>query len=243
MTGEISVDLAVTDQELHEARLFQAARYLDVGFVESVSDTGVIDDEWVAVSEYHVARDDEGEIAGVCRFVHPSDRGLPMRRIFDIEPEWSSALDEHADVVFEMGALAVDPAKSNLAVAAMLYRQTVRQYRVHPGHVHLVAALDSRVLRAMRATMHFPFQTIGESKMLMGGKSVPVYLYLPGALAKQVVNAPEAGLFFTGFDTIDLVEREALDLRSKYPEITPVESIIDLVDDAGKTEERSTAPA
>lgn len=226
----VTVEVADTPESIMEARRFQAERYLQVGFVDSVRADGVIEDEWVETSTYHVARGQDGQILGVCRFVRSSQNGLPMFEHFDVDSQWDELIWANRETTYEMGALAADPSKADMSVGALLYRQTVRQFRVHPGQVHLLAALDSKLLKAMRRFMHFPFEQIGEPRMLVGGESTPVYLYLPSALEEQITHAPDAARFFSGFDQLELLEEEIIDLRSKYPRLEPADVTIDLTE-------------
>lgn len=228
----IAVSVASTPSEIHEARKFQASRYLDAGYISARPPGGVIEDEWVVASTYHVARDVAGDVVGVCRFVGPSELGLPMLRHFNLDSSWSRVIGAAAATTYEMGALAADPNQPKFAVAAALYRQAVRQFRVCPGQVHLLAALDARLFRAMRRFMHFPFEQVGDPKFFLGSETVPAYLYLPAALERQVAMAPRAARFFSGFEAIDLVEEEIIDLRATYPELRPSAEVINLSDRA-----------
>ncbi len=225
-----TTDVATTAEEIQEARRFQAARYLEVGFVTSTAVNGMIEDQWVASSTYHVARHESGRVVGVCRFVNLTLSGLPMLSEFDLYAGWRGAIAANCGTAYEMGALAVDPEFKDTMVSASLYRQTIRQFRVHPGQVHLLAALDSGLLEVMRDVLHFPFTQIGDPKMLVGGESTPVYLYVPDALQRQIDLAPDAARYFCGCDDLDIAREEVLDLRSTYTEIRPEPVEVDLTD-------------
>ena len=73
--------------------------------------------------------------------------------------------------------------------------------------------------------MKFPFVQIGEAQHFLGSETIPAYLYLPSALEQQVLRAPEAARFFSGFDNLNLLEEEVIDLREKYPELEPAADI------------------
>lgn len=222
---EIRVRQAVAEKDVLLARRFQARRYLEVGYVETLTADGMIDDQWVEHSQYFIAEDvlRDNRVVGTCRFIHADPLSLPALTSFEIDPTWMEAFaSEPFSQLYELGALAADSSYGFMSVGALLYRETVRQFRADQRKAHFVAALDHRLFVTTRRFMNLPLQHIGKPAEYLGSLTVPAYLHVPTALKHLTEKRPNAALLFTEAksvsEVLDLCENAlasppAIDLR------------------------------
>lgn len=221
--AEVGIEVAIahSDSDVMAARRFQASRYLAVGHVDSLNSDGTIDDEFVEASTYNVARDREGRIVGVSRFIRRTELGLPVLNNFDLDDGWAERLSADGVEPYEVSALATDPSHDHYQIAALLYRQSIRLLEGEPQRVHVLAVMDRKLFAVLRRVMKFPFEKIGPERHYMGDLTFPTYGYMPDALQSVVDLREDTARFFADRDDLDEIGQLIIDLRTGAPAIDP----------------------
>lgn len=206
--------------ELLAARRLHSECFLEENFItaDDLGPSGLLDDDWVAYSDYFVAIDDEaGEMVGTCRLIRPSVRGLPAFQHFDPYPE---AMRVFADLdpnhCAEISALATRRnGMQHMAISGALYGAIWRQAIEH-RRAYLLAIVDDRMLMFTRRFLEIPIVEIGDAREFMGARTTPTAIYVPRAAESM---ARENLAFFSGDIPFSELEDTVLDLRAEVPEI------------------------
>lgn len=205
--GDLVVQMVDDPGDILRARRLHGARYLDAGFVATLDAGGVIDDEFVELSDYFAAFDESGAIVGTFRLIPAAKAQLPILTDFELDAEAAELfafLEPWA--LAEMSALAV--ARSSRArggeVARELYRAVFHHSLVVAGYSHVAAVMDVRVARHIARLHGSHFTPVGPSRHYMGSPTVPMVLDLHRQLRHYVATPSADSDFFLDGLVIDL---------------------------------------
>lgn len=168
--------------ELQAARKLHAITYLEAGYVDNLTENGLIEDPWIPYSDFFVAATGAGEVVGTVRLIRPSPRGLQTFQHAPLFPEQEAFFAElRPDACVEVSSLATSRRGiENSEVAAALYGLVWRQ-AVLRGHAFMIALMDPRLIRVMRRSLGLPFEAIGPTRTAFGGEVTPTAMYVPDA--------------------------------------------------------------
>jgi len=200
-------------------RVFHAAVYADHGFIEGVPPAGVVDDPYVPISTYFAAHDRAGVLVGTARLIRMSALGLPVPRLFDLDPAFEHRLAQlDPRRIGEMASLATNATSSDqwFALPASILRAVFHQ-AVATGVSHIVAAVESSLLRIVRDFLRIPVDVIGDETEYYGAMRLPILLDIPAALAHARVDGPpDVVAYFTEGMLLDLPRLD--DERTRHPQ-------------------------
>lgn len=193
----ITFKKATTADELDRARRLQGRRYLDAGYVDSLTADGYIDDRFVDLSTYFIAVKD-AEVVGVIRLIHSHGKDLPALTEFAVHADWAALMAGLDDTeVDEISALAVDEnaSEQSFVISLGLYREMWQDTRRHRRASYWLATLDKGIYGLMTRIMGFPFKIIGDERDYMG-ITFPTALSLTELADTIIESKPELAAYF-----------------------------------------------
>lgn len=201
-------------------REFHAAIYAERGFIDGLPDGGVIDDAYAAISTYFAAHDRAGTLVGTARLIPMSALGLPVPRLFPLDPAWErrlTGLDSRG--VAELASLATRATSSAqwFALPAAILRAVFHEATA-TGVSHIVAAVEPSLLRIVSDFLRIPVHVIGGETPYYGVTRLPILLDIPDAIAHVRRHGPAEVLeYFTDGMVLDLPRIEGAPADRRKP--------------------------
>jgi hypothetical protein len=206
---------ATDADEVLRARRLHGARYLAEGYVDHLSETGTIDDPYVAHSEYIVATDPaSGDLVGTCRLITSDVHALPLLEHMAIDDEWSHVLRTTPSALLaEVSALATPRGNlGHFVISAALCREVIQRSLRETRRKYLLCIVDGRLLRVLNRVFKLGLVAIGPTQQYMG-TTIPAVLELDGFVEHMQSRRDDTAEFFLEGLTLDELDAVVIDLR------------------------------
>ena len=178
VVGDVVFQRAKTVDEAVAAQRLQARVYAEVGHIDQVPVSGVIEDDWVPHADFYIAASlTTGQILGTCRMIDwTPDLQVPTAAVFDLDlARIGIAQAAEGGRVREPSALAVDTStKLGGWISAGLYRLMWQDELLSDRADFWLFNTYQRMVDKFSTDFAFPIRQVGEAREYYNHNVVPV---------------------------------------------------------------------